>query len=104
VVAETIHSECMCEGGGHGGEGDCRAIQVRTDSGPNWMCSDIFDVAQLWRGRLLMTGHLSSRHPVVVGAGHVVWGSGCRAELAEAWACSGPGDASVWGFSSVSHL
>ena len=35
------------------------------------MCGDIFAAARLWRGRLLTTGHLSSRHPVVVGAGHV---------------------------------
>jgi hypothetical protein len=39
------------------------------------VCCDIFAAARLWRGRLLTTGHLSSRHPVVVGAGDVLWGS-----------------------------
>jgi hypothetical protein len=41
------------------------------------MRGDIFDVTQSswiarWRGRLLTTGHLSSRHPVVVGRGSVM--------------------------------
>jgi hypothetical protein len=48
---------------------------VRTGSGPMPMCCDIFAAARLWRGRLLTTGHLSSSHPVVVGAGDVAWGS-----------------------------
>jgi hypothetical protein len=39
------------------------------------MCGDIFAAARLWRGCLLTTGHLSPRHPVVVGAGDVAWGS-----------------------------
>jgi hypothetical protein len=55
-----------------GGDG---AWAVRTGSGPLRMCGDIFAAARLWRGRLLTTGHLSSRHPVVVGAGDVAWGS-----------------------------
>jgi len=38
---------------------------VRTGSGSMRMCGDIFAAARLWRGRLLTTGHLSSRHPVV---------------------------------------
>ena len=46
-----------------------------TGSGPMLMCGDIFVAATLWRGRLLTTGHLSSSHPVVVGAGDVLWGS-----------------------------
>ena len=49
---------------------------ARTGSGPMRMCGDIFAAARLWRGRLLTTGHLSSRHPVVVGAGDVAWGRG----------------------------
>jgi hypothetical protein len=55
-----------------GGDG---AWTVRTGSWPMRMCGDIFAAVQLWRGRLLTTGHLSSRHPVVVGAGNVSWGS-----------------------------
>jgi hypothetical protein len=55
-----------------GGDG---SWEVRTDSGPMRMCGDIFAAARLWRGRLLTTGRLSSRHPVVVGAGDVAWGS-----------------------------
>jgi hypothetical protein len=51
-----------------GGDG---AWAARTDSRPMRMCGDIFAAARLWRGRLLTTGHLSSRHPVVVGAGDV---------------------------------
>ena len=35
----------------------------------------IFAAALLRKGRLLTTGHLSSRHPVVLGAGDVAWGS-----------------------------
>jgi hypothetical protein len=51
-----------------------------------------------------MTGHLSSRHPVVVGAGDVSWGY-----LQLVWRRRGrdPGDTlqTVCGFfSSVSHL
>jgi len=48
---------------------------VRTVSRLMWMCGDIFAAQQLWRGLLLTTGHLSSLHPVVVGAGDVSWGS-----------------------------
>jgi hypothetical protein len=39
------------------------------------MRDDIF-AASRWRGRLLTTGHLPSRHPVVVGTGRVVGGCG----------------------------
>jgi len=39
------------------------------------MCDDIFAALRLWRDSLLTTGHLSSSHPVVVGAGDVAWGS-----------------------------
>ena len=42
------------------------AWAARTGSGPMWMCGDIFAAARLWRGRLLTTGRLSCRHPVVV--------------------------------------
>ena len=55
-----------------GGDG---AWAATTGSGPMRMCGDIFAAARLWRGRLLTTGHLSSRHPVVLGAGDVAWGS-----------------------------
>jgi hypothetical protein len=55
-----------------GGDG---AWAARTDSGPMRMCGDIFAAARLWRGRLMTTGHLSSCHPVIVGAGDVALGS-----------------------------
>ena len=55
------------------------------------MCCDIFAVERLWRGCLLTTGHLSSSHPVVVGAGDVLWG--LYGGGAEAWAYSGSCDA-----------
>ena len=42
------------------------AWAARTGSGPMWMCGDIFAAARRWRGRLLTTGRLSCRHPVVV--------------------------------------
>jgi hypothetical protein len=51
------------------------ALVARTGSGQMRMCGYIFAAARLWRGRLLTTGHLSPRHPVVVGAGGVSWGS-----------------------------
>jgi hypothetical protein len=54
-----------------GGDG---AWAARTGSGPMRMCGDIFTAERLWRGPLLTTGHLSSRHPVVVGAGCVARG------------------------------
>jgi hypothetical protein len=50
-------------------------LQWGTGSGPVRMCGDIFAAERLWRGSLLMTGHLSSSHPVVMGAGDVAWGS-----------------------------
>jgi hypothetical protein len=64
------------------------------------MCGDIFAAARLWRGRLLTTGHLSSRHPVVVGAGDVAWGSRRRGGRKRGRA---PGAAlpSACGFSAV---
>jgi hypothetical protein len=40
------------------------------------MCGDIFAAARLCRGRLLTTGRLSCRHPIVVCAGRVVEGRG----------------------------
>ncbi len=51
------------------------------------MRGDIFAAALLWRGSLLTTGHLSSRHPVVVGAGDVAWRdlSSCCAALQQLW-------------------
>ena len=49
--------------------GGDRAWAARTGSGPMRMCGDIFAAARLWRGRLLTTGRLSCRHPVVVCAG-----------------------------------
>jgi hypothetical protein len=55
-----------------GGDG---AWAARTGSGPMRMRGDIFAASRLWRDSLLMTGHLSSSHPVVVGAGDVSWGS-----------------------------
>jgi hypothetical protein len=76
---------------------------VRTGSRLMLMCCDIFAAARLWRGCLLTTGHLSSSHPVVVGAGDVLWG--LYGGGAEAWAYSGSCDAiCVRVFSSVSHL
>ena len=51
----------------------------------------IFAAALLWRGRLLTTGRLSCRHPVVVCAGRV--GRVAVAGLSVAWACSGRGAA-----------
>ena len=53
--------------------------------------------------RLQTTGHLSSRHPVVVGAGDVAWGSRRRGGRRRARA---PGAvlSSVRGFSSVTRL
>ena len=42
------------------------AWAARTGSVPMWMCGDIFAAARRWRGRLLTTGRLSCRHPVVV--------------------------------------
>jgi hypothetical protein len=73
---------------------------VRTGSGPMRMCADIFAAARLWRGRLLTTGHLSPRHPVVVGAGDVSWGSRRRGGRKRGRA---PGAAllSACGFSTV---
>ncbi len=38
------------------------------------VCGDIFLAILLWRSSLLTTGHLSSSHLVVMGAGHVLWG------------------------------
>ncbi len=64
------------------------------------MCSDIFAAARLWRGCLLTTGHLSSRHHVVMGPGDVSWGSLCR----DGWKRGRAVDTvlpSVYGFSAV---
>ena len=79
------------------------AWAARTGSGPMWMCGDIFAAARRWRGRLLTTGRLSCRHPVVVCAGR---GRGVAvAGRAVAWACSGRGAAiCVRVSSSVNHL
>jgi len=80
-----------------------RAWAVRTGSGPMRMCGDIFAAARLWRGRLLTTGRLSCRHPIVVCAGR--GGKVAVAGRSVAWACSGRGAAiCVRVFSSVSHL
>jgi len=63
-------SECGAESAPAGqrlpAAGGDRAWAARTGSGPMWMCGDIFAAARLWRGRLLTTGRLSCRHPVVV--------------------------------------
>ena len=78
LVIEKFCSECGAESAPAGqrlpAAGGDRAWAARTGSGQMWMCGDIFAAARLWRGRLLTTGHLSSRHPVVVGAGDVVGG------------------------------
>jgi hypothetical protein len=84
-----------------GGDGACAA---RTGSGPMWMCGDIFAAARLWRGRLLTTGHLSSRHSVVVGAGDVAWGSRRRGGPRRGRAPGAALPSACWVFSSVSHL
>ena len=82
--------------------GGDRAWAVRTGSGPMRMCGDIFAAARLWRGRLLTTGRLSCRHPIVVCAGR--GGKLAVAGRSVAWACSGRGAAiCVRVFSSVSH-
>ena len=66
------------------------------------MCGDILAAARLWRGRLLTTGRLSCRHPIIVCARRV--GRVAVAGLST-WACSGRGAAiCVRVFSSVSHL
>ena len=83
--------------------GGDRAWAVRTGSGPMRMCGDIFAAARLWRGRLLTTGRLSCRHPIVVCAGR--GGKLAVAGRSVAWACSGRGAAiCVRVFSSLSHL
>ncbi len=41
-------------------------IQQRREAKQCLACGDIFAAARLWRGRLLTTGRLSCRHPVVV--------------------------------------
>jgi hypothetical protein len=57
--------------------GGDRAWAARTGSGPMRMCGDIFAAARLWRGRLLTTGRLSCRHPIVVcGTWHEGLGGG----------------------------
>ena len=55
-----------------GGDGTWAA---KTGSVPMRMHGDIFAASRLCRGRLLTTGHWSSSHPVVGGAGDVAWGS-----------------------------
>jgi len=64
-----------------------RARAARTGSGPTLMYCDIFAAAWLWRGRLLRTGRLYSRHPVVVCAGRDV--KVAVAGRSVAWVCSG---------------
>jgi len=63
-------SECGAESAPAGqrlpAAGGDLAWAARTGSGPMWMCGDIFAASRLWRGRLLTTGRLSCRHPVVV--------------------------------------
>ncbi len=68
----------------HGGD---RAWAARTGSGLTLMCCDIFAAAWLWRGSLLRTGRLYSRHPVVVCAGRDV--KVAVAGWSVAWVCSG---------------
>jgi hypothetical protein len=108
----TLHpgkfcSECGAESAPAGqrlpAAGRDLAWAARTGSGPMWMCGDIFAAARRWRGRLLTTGRLSCRHPVVVCAGR---GRGVAvAGRAVAWACSGRGAAiCVRVSSSVNHL
>ncbi len=83
--------------------GGGRAWAARTGSGPMWMCGDILAAARLWRGRLLTTGRLSCRHPIIVCARRV--GRVAVAGRSVAWACSGRGAViCVRVFSSVSHL
>ncbi len=104
---EKFCSECGAESAPAGlwlpAAGGDRAWEVRTGSGPMWMCGDIFAAEWLWRGRLLTTGHLSCLHPIVVCAGR-----GRKLAVAGqsvAWACSGRCAAiCVQVFSSVSHL
>ena len=70
LPTEKFCSECGAESAPAGqrlpAAGGDRAWAARTGSGPMWMCGDIFAAARLWRGRLLTTGRLSCRHPVVV--------------------------------------
>ena len=105
--SEKFCSECGAESAPAGqrlpAAGRDLAWAARTGSGPMWMCGDIFAAARLWRGRLLTTGRLSCRHPVVVCAGR---GRGVVvAGRAVAWACSGRGAAiCVRVSSSVNHL
>ena len=106
-MAEKFCSECGAESAPAGqrlpAAGRDLAWAARTGSGPMWMCGDIFAAARRWRGRLLTTGRLSCRHPVVVCAGR---GRGVAvAGRAVAWACSGRGAAiCVRVSSSVNHL
>jgi hypothetical protein len=79
------------------------AWAARTGSGQMLMCSDIFAASLLWRGRLLTTGRLSCRDPIVVCTGRGV--KVAVAGRSVAWACSGRCVAiCVRVFSSVSHL
>ena len=105
--SQKFCSECGAESAPAGqrlpAAGRDLAWAARTGSGPMWMCGDIFAAARRWRGRLLTTGRLSCRHPVVVCAGR---GRGVAvAGRAVAWACSGRGAAiCVRVSSSVNHL
>jgi len=69
-TSKKFCSECGAESAPAGQwlpvAGGDRAWADRTGSEPMWMCGDIFAAARLWRGRLLTTGRLSCRHPVVV--------------------------------------
>jgi hypothetical protein len=79
------------------------AWEAKTGSGQMQMRVDIFAAEQLWRGRLLTTGHLSSCHPVVVGAGDVAWSLWRSRWRDGRWRGRAPGVAlpSVCGFSAV---
>jgi len=107
LFCKKFCSECGAESAPAGqrlpAAGRDLAWEARTGSGPMWMCGDIFAAARRWRGRLLTTGRLSCRHPVVVCAGR---GRGVAvAGRAVAWACSGRSAAiCVRVSSSVNHL
>jgi hypothetical protein len=64
------------------------------------MTGDICVAVRLWRGSFLTKGHLSSHHPVVVGAGDVQWGSWLRGGRKRGGA-AGEAMPSACGFSTV---
>ena len=103
IGAISTHGEATRDLEFIGGDKDRQIKQLWTETGPMRMCCDIFAAARLWRGRLLTSGRLSSRHPVVVCAGRGV--KVAVAGRSVAWACSGRSSAiCVRVFSSVSHL